>query len=160
MPLKTHDSLVQSEEAHKERIYQNLEAIRSGAHQAENRRRNYVNSGAYEDQAAFMAYADLSSAREKFNAADQLYRILYRKPYFAHIEILENGESKVKHCFLSDCELLDQPVFVEDRQVKGVLLPFKQSAMDLSRGKITFCVYRGVSEKGALNQALAVGHLK
>ncbi|MCI5625678.1 MAG: AAA family ATPase [Clostridiales bacterium] len=126
MPLKTHDSLVQSEEAHKERIYQNLEAIRSEAHQAENRRRNYVNSGAYEDQAAFMAYADLSSAREKFNAADQLYRILYRKPYFAHIEILENGESKVKHCFLSDCELLDQPVFVEDRQVKGVLLPFKQ----------------------------------
>ena len=36
----------------------------------------------------------------------------------------------------------------------------KQSAMDLSRGKITFCVYRGVSEKGALNQALVVGHLK
>ena len=36
----------------------------------------------------------------------------------------------------------------------------KQSAMDLSRGKLTFCVYRGILEKGALNQALAVGHLK
>ena len=36
----------------------------------------------------------------------------------------------------------------------------KQSAMDLSRGKITFCVYRGISEKGAENQALAAGHLK
>lgn len=36
----------------------------------------------------------------------------------------------------------------------------KQSAMDLSRGKITFCVYRGISEKGAENQALVVGHLK
>lgn len=37
---------------------------------------------------------------------------------------------------------------------------FVQSAMDLSRGKITFCVYRGISEKGAENQALVVGHLK
>ena len=36
----------------------------------------------------------------------------------------------------------------------------KQSAMDLSRGKITFCVYRGILEKGAENQALVVGHLK
>ena len=36
----------------------------------------------------------------------------------------------------------------------------QQSAMDLSRGKLTFCVYRGVSEKGALNQALAAGNLK
>ena len=36
----------------------------------------------------------------------------------------------------------------------------KQSAIDLSRGKITFCVYRGISEKGAENQALVVGHLK
>ena len=36
----------------------------------------------------------------------------------------------------------------------------KQSAMDLSRGKITFCVYRGMLEKGAENQALVVGHLK
>ncbi len=35
-----------------------------------------------------------------------------------------------------------------------------QSAMDLSRGKITFCVYRGILEKGAENQALVVGHLK
>ena len=33
-------------------------------------------------------------------------------------------------------------------------------AMDLSRGKITFCVYRGISEKGAENQALIVGRLK
>ena len=36
----------------------------------------------------------------------------------------------------------------------------KQPAMDLSRGKITFFVYRGVLEKSALNQALAAGHLK
>lgn len=36
----------------------------------------------------------------------------------------------------------------------------QQSAMDLSRGKITFCVYKGTSEKGAENQALVVGHLK
>lgn len=36
----------------------------------------------------------------------------------------------------------------------------KQSAMDLSRGKFAFFVYRGVLEKSALNQALAAGHLK
>ena len=32
--------------------------------------------------------------------------------------------------------------------------------MDLSRGKITFYVYRGILEKDVENQALVVGHLK
>ena len=37
---------------------------------------------------------------------------------------------------------------------------FVQSAMDLSRGKITFYVYRGILEKDVENQVLVVGHLK
>ena len=37
---------------------------------------------------------------------------------------------------------------------------FVQSAMNLSRSKITFYVYRGILEKDVENQALVVGHLK
>lgn len=123
MPLKTQDSLVQSEEAHKERIYQDLEAKYSAAQQAEKSRCTYVESGSYEDQDAFMAYVDLGKARGNVNEFERLYRNLYPKPYFAHLEILENGNSEVKHCFLSDCESLDEPVYAEGWQ--RVIFPFK-----------------------------------
>ena len=36
----------------------------------------------------------------------------------------------------------------------------KQSAMDLSRGKLTFCVNSGVSEKGRSEPGLCGGHLE
>lgn len=127
MQSKSYDSLLHRENIHKEKVYCALEEKCASARFEVNCSRRYVDSGAYEDQDAFTAYGDLYSAADRQKAAVQLYHALYRKPYFAHIEVRENCEAAVEHFFLSDCDSLNEPVDICEAGYEGTLFPFKQN---------------------------------
>ena len=64
MPETSFDTLIQSEKAHMESLYDKLEHDISDAKDSENSSRNYVLSNKYEDQDAFTAHWDFSKKKE------------------------------------------------------------------------------------------------
>lgn len=123
MPGTPQETLFQTEERHKEKVYKNFDSMRSSARKSVDDRKADVNAGAYEDQEAFTVYSSLAGATKSLAEAEALVAKLYRKPYFAHIEAQEEGESSSEHYYLSDCESLERTVFIGH---DGYLLPFKQ----------------------------------
>lgn len=131
MARKTYSAFRRAEEQWMEAVYQQLESECSAAWRAEKDSVQYVESGRYEAQDSFTAYSDHSNAVKKKTEADQLYEMLYQRPYFAHIEtqLDENmDEGDTRHYFLSDCEFLDHAVNIDGQQESGLLLPFKKDA--------------------------------
>ena len=117
------DELLRSETEHKERVYFAFDKMRTEARESVHASEDYVRSGAYEDQDAFMAYGDMSAARNKRHKVENLVQKLYRKPYFAHIELREEEYGDIEHFYLSDSESLDEVVHIGRY---GSLIPFKQ----------------------------------
>lgn len=123
MSFNSSNTLLRTETKYKENVYRTFDEKRSEANAAVKSNRRYVDSGAYEDQAAFMARSSLNESESRRHSVDRLIQKLYRKPYFSHIELREEGESEISHFYLSDCEQLDESVRIGN---DGLLLPFKK----------------------------------
>lgn len=123
MTVSLQDILKRSEERYKEEVYRKFDAMRSYARDTVKSKKAYVNSGSYDDQETFMTYGELAGAVKSRHDIEALVQKLYRRPYFAHIEIREENEEINEHYYLSDCESLDQTVSIGS---DGFLLPFKQ----------------------------------
>lgn len=117
------ETLMQTEERHKEKVYKAFIQMKQDAYASVEAKQRNVDSGAYEDQAAFMIYGDLAAAERERRDTEILVQGLYAKPYFAHIEIREENEKETEHYYLSDCENLDRMVKIGN---DGWLIPFKQ----------------------------------
>lgn len=117
------DIIRRSEERYKEEVYRKFDEMRLIESDAVRLKQNYVDSGSYDDQEAFMVYGELASAKKSRYETETLVRKLYKKPYFAHIEVREGGEEQSEHYYLSDCESLDKTISIGS---DGFLLPFKQ----------------------------------
>jgi len=120
---KTFSELFNSEEKHKEAVYSEFDKRRKMASDAVKSSEEYINSGAYEDQASFTAYGDRAEKWRQRHEVEALLQKIYYRPYFAHIELKEKGFEESEHFYLSDSESLEQ---VMDIGKNGYLVPFKQ----------------------------------
>lgn len=136
MPLKSQEALLQSEEQYKEEVYRTFEKMSDTAGESVKEFKADICSGAYEDQASFMVYGEYSAATKRRRAIETLVQKLYKRPYFAHIEAMEESESESKHYYLSDCESLDSVVRIGKN---SFLLPFKQDKNRPISGALFHC---------------------
>ena len=116
------EELFRAEKEHKEIVYTTFDTMRNEARKTVNASKAYVQSGAFDDQDAFVPYGKIDEAIRKWQRVEKLVQKLHRKPYFAHIELKEKGYEDVEHFYLSDCESLDCPVNIGKH---GLLIPFK-----------------------------------
>ena len=107
-----------------DQVYQHLDAMSTNARENMENRRQYVRSGAFEDQDAFTAHSELHRAGEKKQAAERLRGLLYKKPYFAHIELRDCDTGETEHMYLSDSEGLETVIPVG--RLGDMLVPFKK----------------------------------
>lgn len=122
---ESQDLLLRSEERYKEKVYRVFDNMCESARKRVESKNEAVYEGAYEDQDAFMVYGELAGAHKSLAETDALIASLYKKPYFAHVEVKEEGEpeSESEHYYLSDCESLEHTISIG---LDGCLIPFKQ----------------------------------
>lgn len=116
------DELLRSEERHKEAVYSEFDRRKRDANESVRHSEAYVRSGAYEDQDAFMAYGSRAAAWQRRHEVESLIQKLYMRPYFAHIELQEQGYEGSEHFYLSDNESFDEVINIGQN---GHLVPFK-----------------------------------
>ena len=117
------DELFQSEENHKESVYQEFDKWKRAVNIAVHNSEAYVESGSYDDQDAFIPQGAMWKARKNRQLVESMIQKLYGRPYFAHIELKEHGYSISEHFYLSDNESLEQVLQIG---IDGYLIPFKQ----------------------------------
>lgn len=117
------EELFESEEKLKESVYLEFDKRKKVVSEAVRNSEAYVESGSYDDQDAFIPKGDMWTARKKRQLVESLIQKLYGRPYFAHIELKEQGYSGSEHFYLSDNESLDEVLQIG---VNGHLVPFKQ----------------------------------
>ena len=117
-----YSDVLKEEERNKEKVYSSFESelqqVRSSAKNAA----EYYESGAYDDQDAFMAAGAMFGAFKAEQAKQKLVKALYDKPYFAHIRMHDTGDDV--DCFLSDNENLDSTMMVLGN-ADMMIVPFK-----------------------------------
>lgn len=121
---KTHAMLMESEEAHMQRVYRQLELDREQTRKDAASSSADVSRGQYDDDVRSILYRLRNRAVSDRDMANRLYTMLYPNPYSGHIEAQINGGEPM-HYYLSDQEDLDEPVHIRDPKSKGILLPFK-----------------------------------
>ena len=139
MQLKSQSVLLREEETHKELVYRYLDAMVERAGGDVKRQQRYVLSGAFEDQSAFAAYSDCHRAGEKKRSVEQLRGILYKNPYFAHIELRDYDAEETEHVYLSDCDALQEAIPIGTSG--NILLPFKKDKRRPILGALSSCYY-------------------
>lgn len=117
------EELFESEEKLKESVYLEFDKRKKAVSEAVRKSEAYVESGSYDDQDAFIPKGDMWTARKKRQLVESLIQKLYGRPYFAHIELKEQGYSGSEHFYLSDNESLDETLQIG---INGHLVPFKQ----------------------------------
>lgn len=121
---KTHAMLMETEEAHMQRVYHQLELDRDQTKKDAARSSADVSRGQYDDDVRTILYRLRNRAVSDRDMANRLYTMLYPNPYSGHIEAQIDGGQPM-HYFLSDSEDLDEAIFIRDPNSKGMLLPFK-----------------------------------
>jgi len=110
------------EESLKDQVYQRLETELADLRQQVENAEKYVRSGAFEEQEAFTAHGTLADRlREEQQKAKEYISVL-RKPYFAHMQISQNGQ-KVMQFMLSDNPDLEHFIQLGNGRY---IFPFKQ----------------------------------
>lgn len=112
----------EDEERRKERVYGALLGQQTCAFGVLQQARNYVASGKYEDQDAYVAYGRWDRARASHRKAVELVKTLYDNPYFAHVGIEVSDEPGTDHYYLSDAPDLDEMMEID---ADAFLIPFK-----------------------------------
>lgn len=105
-------------------VYSHLESEIKSAAKNEDSARSYVDSGAYEDQDAFMAHAEYGSKKNVTNQARRLLYSLKERPYFAHMKVRYEGDTTFE-MLLSENQDLDE---LKDIGENHFLVPFKADA--------------------------------
>ena len=107
----------------KEEVYAHLEEELKRMKSDIQSAKDYVGSGAYEDQDAFTAHGALSSARRKEQEKKREYAAIFSDPYFTHMEIRAEGEAPLQ------IMLSDRPELEHSLQVgpSSYIMPFMQS---------------------------------
>lgn len=123
MAVNSQAVLFQTEEHHKETVYRRFDSMRRAAGISVDNAQAGVERGAYDDQEAFMMHGVLNDARRHWRETETLIQKLYKRPYFAHLEVRFEESNDSEHYFLSDCESLDQTVMISSN---GALVPFKK----------------------------------
>ena len=129
MEKARRDPSWREEELNKESVYTELEQRISVAKANVKSSKEYVDSGAYEEQDRSLAYAPMARAEKELSAEIRLFQILNESPYFAHIAFTGETDANPTHCFMSDCEELDSVVDISQHE-DTYLVPFK---LDRSR---------------------------
>ena len=124
MTVKLQSEVFRKEEKYKDLVYQQLDAMVEYADGDENRQQKYVLSGAFEDQDAFAAHSAFHRAGKKKQSAEQLCAALYKRPYFAHMELRDDDTEETEHMYLSDCVELQETIPIGSGG--GMLLPFRK----------------------------------
>ena len=86
-------------------VYTGLESEIKDAEASVKKAQEYVDSGAYEDQDAFLPYSALGDAQKKEKEVKHLNLSLHEKPYFAHMRVVLDGQKTIE-MLLSDNENL------------------------------------------------------
>lgn len=115
---------METEEAHMQRVYHQLELDRDQTKKDAARSSADVSHGQYDDDVRTILYRLRNRAVSDRDMANRLYTMLYPNPYSGHIEAQIDGGQPM-HYFLSDSEDLDEAIFIRDPNSKGMLLPFK-----------------------------------
>ncbi len=123
MSLNPSTTLFESENHYKEIVYDEFDKLRTKTANSVKNAQLDVYRESYEDQEAFMIHGALHDAKKKRHETEALIQKLYKKPYFAHIEAKEEDTESSEHYYLSDCETLNQVVYIGN---DGILIPFKQ----------------------------------
>ncbi len=121
----TQDKLRIEEEKLKEKVYKTFDEMSSEASSNVRSQQKTIDRSAFDDKEAFMVHGKLSEAQKRKHEVETLISQLYERPYFSHVETNSEGEDAVDHYFLSDCERLEQTVYIGH---DGYLLPFKQDS--------------------------------
>ena len=124
MTVKLQSEVFRKEEKYKDLVYQQLDAMVEYADGDEKRQQKYVLSGAFEDQDAFAAHSAFHRAGKKKQSAEQLRAALYKRPYFAHMELRDDDTEETEHMYLSDCVELQEAIPIGSGG--GMLLPFRK----------------------------------
>lgn len=120
--MNTNGRLIASEENYKELVYRTFEMERLNASENVRKKKENVDSGAYEAQDSFMIHGGWAQACKKEAEIVRLINKLYSSPYCYHIEI-RSEEGGKEHYYLSECESLNKTVPVLQ---DGTIVPFKQ----------------------------------
>lgn len=139
MQLKSQNAFLREEEQHKELVYRHLDAMTEQAGSDMNHQQQYVLSDAFEDQDAFAAYSDFHRASVKKQSAEQQRRILYKNPYFAHMELRDCDAGGANHVYLSGCDALQEAVPIGASG--NMLFPFKKDKRRPISGALISCYY-------------------
>lgn len=127
------------EERYKELIYESFESdIQSAANEVRGKSDDYK-AEHYEDQDAFAVASLVARARDVLHSVQKRNNALYKNTYFAHVEVLEDGESSPSHYFLSNSEGLDRLLQIERRDVDCTIIPFIQDKERPFLGAILEC---------------------
>lgn len=137
MTVKLQSEVFRKEEKYKDFVYQQLDAMAEHADSDVKRQQQYVLSGAFEDQNAFAAYSALHRAGQKKQSMKQLCSALYKKPYFAHIELRSCDTEGTEHVYLSDCEALQEALPIGTNG--DILLPFRKDKNRPASGVLFSC---------------------
>ena len=137
MAVITQSDLLREEEKHKNLVYQHLDAMVEHAGNDTKHQQQYVLSGAFEDQDAFVAHSAFHRAGKKKQSMEQLRSLLYRKPYFAHMELRDCDTEETDHVYLSDCAELQEAIPIGTGG--GMLLPFRKDKNRPAAGAFFSC---------------------
>ncbi len=119
-----HGKMWQEEEQIKNAVYAVLDDTLKQNADAVLREKEYVQSGAYEDQDAFMAHGALTGAVKNDRKSKQELASLLKKPYFAHVA-LNCNDASCHQCLLSDSADLDRTISIGSNDC---IVPFKKSS--------------------------------
>ena len=118
------EAVYQAEKAYMEEVYQSLKDSTSKKWKEVLDKKERVDKDACDDDHPQYGYAELGEAHEKNRKAEFLYKALYKKPYYAHLEVINSENNQIEHYYLSDCNYLDAPKNIGEKGMYGELMPF------------------------------------
>lgn len=118
-----HTNPWNEEEKLKESVYSFIENNLAYNKANVDKGKRYVDSGAFDDHDAFIAYNSLSKAETEEIKSKRLYLSIFPSPYFSHM-VIKDEDGELIQIMLSDCADLDQTINVSSN---SQIVPFKQS---------------------------------
>lgn len=135
------------EERFKEIVYESIEADMQDAIKRVHDASEYFQSGSFEDQDTFLAAAPVTNTRRELTAIQKRNKALYKKTYFAHIEVVEGQNDHPEQYFLSDSEGLAEVLQINDPENECRIVPFIQDQERQFLEKLAECYRKKTGER-------------
>ena len=118
----SNKSLFDTEKEHMEKVYDALDKMKKAEDKKVTKKRKYINSYSFEDHDRFMEFSSFHKAVKNRENLMEFLRLLFEKPYFAHVEASIDNDTPQNY-YLSDSEYLNDTLPVGE---SDLLLPFKK----------------------------------